>query len=490
MQTLRRNLKQFKLNNDFVERLPLNPKDPFLGVVESFNSAIDTINNHVNEIKRVSTELNYAANYDYVTEIRNRRALMEFVSSLSLETEQFAFCMLDLNGLKDINDVYGHNVGDMFIKTIALRLSEYTGIFESFRFGGDEFFIIMKESDVLLIDLLDLIVEHLSAPILYNNETIRVRFCIGVSQSMVDGTNGDELIRKADIAMYSLKNQNKDGYQYYIESFDDSIQFNKYVCLELISAIDNNGFQLLYQPIIETSSQKVVSLESLLRMKNHSITPSVFIPIAESEGLIGKITYIVIDHVLNQLANWKESGFDLIPISINLSPRLFVLDNLFNYIVAMLKKYEIDSQFIELEITEEVLIDNRDNVLEFFSKYRGIGIKVSLDDFGSGYSSLNYLIHIPFDKIKLDKMIIDKYLNQNHFKIIKSIVEIVHELGLPIVAEGVELQEQYELLNEYGCDQIQGYLFSLPVDANTIEEKYLKISGKKSEESISKKKDK
>ncbi|MBS3991033.1 MAG: EAL domain-containing protein [Erysipelothrix sp.] len=474
LQNLRRNLKKFSKDDDVIDKLPADPKDPFLGVVESFNSTIDTINLHVSEINRVNFELDHAANYDFVTGIKNRRALMEFVWSISLHDEQLAFCMLDLNGLKDINDIYGHNVGDVYIQTIALRLLEYSEIFDSFRFGGDEFFLIIKASGTKLKDILDDLVERLSAPILHNSETLRVRFCIGVSQSIVDGTDADELIRKADIAMYHLKNQSQDGYLFYIEGFNETIQFKEYVYKELIIAIETNDFQLLYQPIIETLSQEVISLEALIRLKNIPILPSVFIPIAETRGLIGKITFNVIDQVLNQLVLWKKLGFDLVPVSINISPRLFVLDSLFDFITSRLEQFGIDSHYLELEITEEVLINNKDTVLEYLSKYREIGIRVSLDDFGSGYSSLNYLTHIPFDKIKLDKTIIDKYLNEDHHKIIESIIDIVHELGIPIVAEGVEFQEQYELLSQYSCDQIQGYLFSKPVEPILIEQKYLK----------------
>lgn len=478
LQKLKKNIRQFSLDGEIVHKLPVNPSDPFLGVVESFNSAIDAINTHVSEINRVNTELNYAANYDFVTEIRNRRALMDFLPNIKLESELVAFCVLDINGLKEINDVYGHNVGDIYLKTIALRLAEYSKDVESFRFGGDQFFLIIRESNLRLTELLDVVIKFVSAPIIHNNEPISVRFCIGVSLSIIDGTDADELIRKADIAMYSLKEQNEDGYRYYVESLNESIQFNECVYKELTNAINSSGFELLYQPIIETSSQNVTSFEALLKMKNLSTSPSVFIPIAERKSLIGKITYIVIDQVLNQLNNWKQQGFNLVPISINISPRLFVLDNLYNYFIEKLKQYNLNSHYIELEITEEVLIADKENVIEFIDKYHSIGIRVSLDDFGSGYSSLNYLTHIRFDKVKLDKTIIDKYLNQDNYRIIKSIIEIIHELNLPIVAEGVEFQEQYELLKEFGCDQIQGYLFSKPVDEITIEQKYLKIVDK------------
>ena len=474
LQKLRANLNQFTLNDAYVSKIPINSKDPFLGVVESFNSAIDVINTHVTENNRVNAELSYAADYDFVTGMRNRRALMGYLSNLSLDKEKVAFCMLDLNGLKDINDVYGHNTGDMYIKTIAFRLSQLTEKIESFRFGGDEFFMIINESGARLTEVLQMIVERVSIPIVYNNETINVRFCIGVSQSILDGINADELIRKADIAMYNLKNRNEDGFRFYVESFNESIQFKEYIYKELVTAIENNGFKMLYQPIIENSTQNVISLEALLRLKNLSISPGIFIPIAESKGLIGKITYIVIDLVISQMSYWKKSGYEPIPVSINISPKLFVLDNLFDYIVTKLNQYDLNSHYLELEITEEILIDNKDSVVEYLLKYHDIGIKVSLDDFGSGYSSLNYLTYIPFDKIKLDKTIIDKYLNQTHFRIIKSIIDIVHELGLPIVAEGVELQQQRELLSENGCDQMQGYLFSKPVDDNTIEQNYLK----------------
>lgn len=237
----------------------------------------------------------------------------------------------------------------------------------------------------------------------------------------------------------------------------------------LKQAVKNQDFKLLYQPIFEIKSGKISGFEALLRLEDAGISAVKFIEIAEEKELISAIGRWVVERVIRQLSEWKQKGIHIKPIAVNLSPKQIRDKDFISYLEKLLAQYGIDPSYLEIEITENVFVENDENTIVFLQKLRNMGIKVSLDDFGSGYSSLHYLTFMPLDKIKLDKAINDKYLNGRNYSIIKHIISLAHELNLKIVAEGIEFREQYQILQEINCDFIQGFLFSEPVETETAE---------------------
>lgn len=225
----------------------------------------------------------------------------------------------------------------------------------------------------------------------------------------------------------------------------------------------------MYQPIVEAQSGDIASFEALIRLRDHNISPYEFIRVAEEKGLIIDIGRWVLKTAVCQLYEWKKNGTSIRPIAVNLSPKQIKDSDLLEFLQALLMEYDIEPQFLQIEITEDVLIEDSKEAITFLEKLKSVGFKISLDDFGSGYSSLTYLTFMPIDKVKLDKSLIDKYLNSDYASIIQNIIRIAHDLKLLVVAEGVELQEQCELLKEIDCDYIQGYFFSRPVDPDVAE---------------------
>ncbi|MDD2969598.1 MAG: EAL domain-containing protein, partial [Lachnospiraceae bacterium] len=236
----------------------------------------------------------------------------------------------------------------------------------------------------------------------------------------------------------------------------------------LRDAITQDGFMMLYQPMVDTRTGQIAAYEALLRLKDGQASPAEFIKIAEKNGMIIQIGRLVTQAVIKQMHLWKESGMDLKPVSINFSANQLQDIGYLDFLQEQLSLYQIAPQFLEIEITENILMENLQLTMQFLNKLREMGVAIAIDDFGTGFSSLNYLSFMPVNIVKLDRSLNLKFLEHDKLQVMESLISLVHSLGLTVVAEGIEKEEHVELLRQFGCDLIQGYYFSRPVPAEQI----------------------
>jgi len=278
-------------------------------------------------------------------------------------------------------------------------------------------------------------------------------------------------LMNADTAMYSIKHDGRNNYAYYHDEMKK--EMNRKIIIEamLREALQEDGFELFYQPQVDLKTGMIAGFEALLRIKKHQIGADHFIPIAEETGLIIEIGRWVVEEIIRQIVSWREHGLTPKTVAINFSSMQLRDTGYIEHLQKQLNDNQVESKSIEIEITESILLENNQKTIEFLNQLKKIGIRIVLDDFGTGYSSLNYLTYIPVDKIKLDKSINDKYLNDDNIKVIDSLIMLAHSLNLTITAEGIEDWEQFLILQRGDCDQIQGYVFSKalsPVAAEVI----------------------
>ncbi len=460
---------QNKINQYFEEitnsNLVITTKNDLLIATEEELTA------QLEEISHQKDYIDFLAYHDPLTELPNRRKFIQILTNMVKQDQKGAVILLDLDDFKDINDVRGHVFGDQVLATIAKRL---VGVANNrmivSRFGGDEFLILVEiDQDKVEIDVFIRLINQLfDEKVNIDGNEIEIHYSMGIAVFPDDSVDVNQLIMEADLAMYSVKNSGKNGYQY----FDDNMM--KYQLkisnIENIlrEAVKSDGFKLVYQPMVEIKSGRIVSYEALLRLKEYSMSPVEFIEIAEKNGLILTIGRIVTERAIQQMYEWRKAGMDLKPISINFSANQLHDREYVNFIQELLEKYEIESKFIEIEITENIFLENKQIPLEFLRKLKDLGVSIAIDDFGTGYSSLNYLTFLPVDIVKLDRSLNMKFLEISNVKVMDSLISLVHSLGLMVVAEGIETLEQVKTLRRAECDFIQGYYFSKPLEAEKI----------------------
>jgi diguanylate cyclase (GGDEF)-like protein len=424
------------------------------------------------QIKRQEQYIKFLADHDALTGLANRRQFIEVMENELSNNRSGAMVLLDLDNFKNINDTMGHVYGDKILIYISGLIEESLGETASvFRLGGDEFIILIKDiaDHDRINEYIGRVVDKLAEGIEVNETLNYISASFGVSIYPTDGVTVEELMVKADIAMYSAKNSGKNLTKFFVQNmvsvFEQRVQIEK----KLHQTLENDGFELNYQPIVKTDSGEIVSFEALLRMKDRSMGPAEFIPVAEETGLIVSIGRWVMETVVEQLIQWHEKGISIKPIAINLSPKQIndaaLLTTLKNYF----KEGRISPKWLDIEITENVLIENSMDNIRVLKAIKEMGVKISLDDFGTGYSSLNYLTFMPVDQVKLDKALKDKFINNNEAGIMDGLVSIAHGLGLDVVVEGVETLSEFEKLSGHHCDFMQGYLFSKPVSTEAVE---------------------
>lgn len=437
------------------------------------------------ERNRSETRLSYLAQFDQLTGLANRRLFKDHleraIKKANRRQNAVAVLLLDLDRFKIINDTHGHDMGDKLLQAVAERLrycmrsSDLVG-----RLGGDEFAIVIDEitEPQLVAQYASRILYALRKPFFIGNLKINTSTSIGISIYPYDVDDIEGLIKSADAAMYKAKEQGADSFQFY--TMDMHVHASKFLRLEkgMHHALENNHFELWYQPQVSLATGGICGFEALIRWQDPEyglIQPDDFIGLAEESGFIVKIGEWVLDKACSQAKIWHDLHPDVdLCVAINVSARQFQDDGLVDAVKAAMAKYGLEGKNIEVEITESSILRDPIRVSETLDEIKSLGVGISLDDFGTGFSSLNHLKNFPGAAVKIDKSFTQRICeNERDASIVRGIIDMAHNLGMIVIAEGVEDLEQLSYLRACGCDTIQGYLFSEPVRAETITTEYL-----------------
>ncbi|MGA9225418.1 MAG: EAL domain-containing protein [Mesobacillus sp.] len=424
---------------------------------------------------RAKEKINFMAYHDALTGLPNRRLFDQRVQAALAKTnvsegEKLCLMFLDLDRFKIVNDSLGHTMGDKLLRYVSENLKKCIGNEAVIsRQGGDEFAILLEHTTKEEAKAVaDRILNTMSELFLIDGTEVYITTSVGMSFYPDDGEDLGVLLSKADIAMYQAKKQGRNNYQSYDILLDKQAFEKLQIENELRKALERNEFELHYQPIFQLCSNKIVGAEALLRWKNEkvgSVPPQAFIPIAEETGLIVPIGEWVLKTALLQLKSWRLEGMEPLTISVNLSVRQFYQPKLIQMIRETLQETGVDPCCLTIEITESMTMDV-EAASFILHELKKLGVNISIDDFGTGYSSLNYLKRFPIDHLKIDRSFIqDIANNKSDENIATTIILMAHNLGLSVIAEGVETQEQLALLKHHKCNEAQGYLFSKPVPA-------------------------
>ncbi len=456
------------------------------GVAEMMLGAVQD----VTQLKNAEEEIRLLAFYDSLTGLANRTLFMDRlryeIAMSQRQKKVFALLFLDLDQFKRINDTFGHHIGDLLLKNVSetlqkcIRRSDTAtgpvsmGDSETLiaRLGGDEFIILLSDiqqpenAAIVARKIIDTMPETYSL----DGHDISVTSSIGISVFPVDGEDMELLLKNADTAMYYAKEKGRNNYQFYKKSLNDTVSDRYSLEIGIKNALKNNEFVLYYQPQIDITTRKIVGAEALIRWlhpQKGMIPPGKFIPLAEETGLIIDINKWVIQTACRQNERWRENGLKPIRIAVNLSSYRLASQNIIEIIKDALLDAGLNAGNLEIEITENVFMQQSKDTVGILEKLKDLKLRIALDDFGTGYSSLSYLTSFPIDVIKIDRsFVMGCTMVNNNRVIIKAIIAMGHSLGMKIVAEGIETEEQFELIKGYGADEGQGYYFSPPVPAN------------------------
>ncbi|WP_133130062.1 EAL domain-containing protein [Legionella yabuuchiae] len=452
-------------------------------VKNSFNTVkhFVFIFNEVTQRKAMEEQLLRQATHDSLTGLPNRVLLMDRVEQAILQGKKnntkVAFLCLDLDRFKMTNDTLGHSIGDKLLQFIANKLLVATNDFDTVaRFGGDEFVILLpnleqyNDAEILAQKLLKLI----QKPIEIDQHYLKISASIGISFYPRDGEDYETLMKNADLSMYHAKDSGRNTYRIFETKMNHQVINYTQIDNALRTALKNNEFYLLYQPLIDLKRKRVIGLEALLRwctpLLGH-VSPMNFIPVAEENGLIIEIGEWVIEQACKQAICWHKKGYKDLTIAVNISGRQLHQSKLPQFVRETLKKTGLKPECLELELTETLLVENIDNGVELMHELKALGVKLAIDDFGTGYSSLSYLKQFPLDKLKIDKSFVQEMVsNKNDAAIVKAIINLGHSLALEVLAEGVENEFEKNFVLTYGCDSAQGYYFSPPCKPDLVEE--------------------
>lgn len=433
------------------------------------------IRTDITDRKEAELKISHMAYHDSLTGLPNRRLLTDRISEMLLSRDPdhlVTIILFDLDNFKYINDHLGHQAGDDLLKMVSNRLQKFINPNEVIaRLGGDEFVLATPEVNTkseLASRCIDLI-NYMNEPYLIENQQHYISLSVGATFSPDQGNTVKELLKNADLAMYESKANKKNNHSFRIfESHLLSSSLDRFnIESKLKRAIDQQEFTLHYQPKFNLNSQ-LQGFEALIRWQTpegRMIFPNEFIPIAEKNGTIFQISNWVMRTTLRQMREWLDMGLPPIVIGINISPKQFEQDDLIDRIIQTIEEYNIAPELVELEITEGILMDYQIETINKLKVLKEYGIQLSIDDFGTQYSSLSYLKNYPFDILKIDRMFIMDIENDIKARtIIHLIIQLAHRLGMKVTAEGVETEGQLAFLIENSCDYLQGYYFSRPVE--------------------------
>ena len=440
-------------------------------------ATVERLDLEVKERQRFERELRHQAMHDTLTGLPNRALLMDRIEQAiecaRRHERSFTLLFLDLDRFKIVNDSLGHAAGDELLRVVTRRIGRFLRSGETFaRLGGDEFILLLP--DPMSADVLANITNHLSRivakPVTIADREVSVTCSLGYSVYPQDGEDAITLLKRADVAMYEAKKGGGNRMRRYTPGLSSHVGEQLEIETQLKQALQRGEFLLHYQPQIEIASGRIVGVEALVRWQHPVrglVPPMQFIPLAEESGLIEPIGEWVLRTACAQAAAWQHGGLPPLRMAINVSPRQFNNPMLVSVVAQALAEHELAPEHLELEITETLSMKDPEESFRILATFKALGISIAIDDFGTGYSNLAYLRRFPVRRIKLDRTFISELgLQLGSHAIVEAIVAMAHKLDLQVVAEGVETAEQRDHLLRYGCDELQGYWFSPPVDAD------------------------
>lgn len=437
------------------------------------------------ELTRMNEQLAYAANHDFLTGLFNRRAFVTELERALIRAKQeqhgLAVIFIDIDRFKQINDYFGHQIGDALIVQVGQWLKEKVRSTDIVaRQGGDEFTIIFTPLKHIseLHCFVNNIVSINKQPIAVQHLDMRVSLSVGVAVYPYDGETGDTLMKHADIAMYRAKEQGKNQYQFFNGEMDRIVLQKTIIETALHEAIEKKQFTLFYQPQFDVQTKELIGMEALIRWihpEHGIISPAIFIPIAEETGQIISIGEWVIEEACRKMKKWSEQTGRSLRMSVNISPKQFLKESFVEHIRSVLQQTQLPPHQLDLEITEGVAVFNEQYTIDKLKQLKQLGVHISIDDFGTGYSSLSYLRKFPIDRLKIAKPFIDGITEEKEdVAVVKAIIVLAKNLKLRVIAEGVETLQQLDILRSLQCDEIQGYVLGKPLPADVFEKTYIK----------------
>ena len=459
--------------------------DPIIDTAGRFEG-FRGVGSDVTEIRQTQERLTHLANVDVLSGLPNRgrvrQLLGEALRSATSGNCPCAIMFLDLDGFKPVNDTFGHPKGDAVLRAVAKRLvDEVSADGHVGRMGGDEFAIVVSDAQSRrkVEQLADRIIQAIKEPYLIDQTEIRIGVSVGCAFGPIDGATVDDLILKADLALYQAKDAGRGCARYFSSELQSEQEDRVRLETDLRQAIASKQFHLAFQPLINARSQKLIGFEALIRW-NHPqrgfVPPNVFIPVAEESGLMGAIGDWVIDEACRAAATWPEP----ITVALNISPKQIIQPALPNTVSEALARYKLAGNRIELEVTEGVFLGDHGSTLDVLKRLRQLGVGIALDDFGTGYSSIGYLNKAVFHKLKIDGSFVREAGSRpENVAIIQSIVQLAKSFRMSVTAEGVETAEDFERMRDLGCDTIQGYLFGKPLAYERANEMVLGLAAKR-----------
>ena len=453
--------------------------------------AVQAILRNITERKQSEEKIIYMAYYDTLTNLPNRYLLKDRLKQALASAKKYerlvAILFLDLDNFKRINDTLGHEIGDQLLQSVADRLVRFMRKSDTIarlsgnelektvaRLGGDEFTVLLTEVRYIqdAAKVAQRIIDLFSQPFKIKDHDIYISSSIGISVYPYNADDVDTLLKNADMAMYHAKDQGRNNFQFYTESMNIATHERFALENKLRKALDLSEFQLYYQPQLNTRSRKIFGVEALIRWIHPDkglLSPNAFIPLAEETGLILPIGEWILLTACAQNKAWQIAGFEPIHVTVNISGTQFRQNNFVETVTKALNDAVLDPRYLELELTESIFMETTETTITTLKELKALGVRVSIDDFGIGYSSLSYLKRFPIDTLKIDRSFVrDIPTDPNDKAIINAIIAMAHSLNLRVVAEGVETIHQMSFLHKQEIDGMQGYLFSSPLPTDSL----------------------
>ena len=473
-------MKSVSKERNYSQRVKMESHDELGSLIEDFNEMLVQIELRDKDLHSKQNRLDFLAHHDPLTGLPNRLLFhdrLHHALTTARRTQQgIALLFLDLDRFKNINDSLGHEAGDKILKEVAKRLGRIMRKSDTLaRLGGDEFVITLEQNTESheIITVAKKILKTLSAAYHIDDQELYTTVSIGISLFPANGLSAETLMKNADVAMYRAKEKGRNNFQFFTEDMNKLAQEALFLDNNLRKAIDNQELALFYQPQVEISTGKVTGMKALIRWHHPKlgiIPPDRFIPMAEETGLIIPLGKWVINTACQQTLRWQQAGFPPCQVAVNISPRQIRQSDLIETVAKALAESGLEARCLELEITENVLVDDLAPTIAVMEALNDMGVSLAIDDFGTGYSSLNYLHRFPLSKLKIDQSFVQSIGERaGKHAIVEAIIALARALDLDVIAEGIENQAQIAFLKKHGCVYGQGFYFSRPLPAKDFE---------------------